>query len=288
MKSKPEWLKIKYDGKKMLEVNNKLRDLHLHSVCEEANCPNRAECFGKKTATFMILGRNCTRNCKFCNVEKENPTPIDPKEPANIAQAVKDMDMKHVVITSVTRDDLDDGGASHFAKVIEEVHAVGQDITVEVLIPDLQGNIDALKEIIAAKPEIINHNLETINKLYETVRPMANYKQSLNLLKNVKSIDSSIGTKSGIMLGLGEEYEEVLKLMKDLVEVKCDILTIGQYLAPSTKHHPVIEYIHPDLFQQYKEDGLKLGFKYVASSPLVRSSYNAYEAMENIKILRGL
>ncbi|MFZ7131461.1 MAG: lipoyl synthase [Eubacteriales bacterium] len=279
---RPDWLKVSINGSKTHEVNETLRTLHLNTVCEEANCPNRIECYGKKTATFMILGKNCTRNCTFCNVDKNVPSQVDSKEPDHIAQAVKSMGMKHVVVTSVTRDDLKDGGAGHFAEVVEAIKRDNQGVTIEVLIPDFRGSENSLRRVAIAQPEIINHNLETINRLYSRVRPMANYNQSLQVLYNTKKINAKIITKSGIMLGLGEEYQEVIQLMEDIRSVDCDILTIGQYLAPSSKHHPVIEYVHPDMFNQYKEEALKLGFKYVASAPLVRSSYNAYEAMEVI------
>ena len=280
---KPEWLKVKSNtGKENIEVMNMLRTLHLHTVCEEAGCPNCGECFGKRTATFMILGNNCTRNCRFCVVTKGIPTPVDAMEPQNIAEAVKKLGLRHVVITSVTRDDLPDGGANHFAEVITAIKTELKDKSpiIEVLIPDLQGDFDALKTIIKAKPDIINHNIETIPRLYSTVRPMAIYERSLELLKRVKETNPEITTKSGIMVGLGESFEEVLLVFKDLLANKCEILTVGQYLAPSKLHHPVIEYVHPQTFDEYKKQGETLGFKYVASGPLVRSSYMAEKAYE--------
>ena len=283
---KPEWLKVKSNtGKENIEVMNMLRTLHLHTVCEEAGCPNCGECFGKRTATFMILGNNCTRNCRFCVVTKGIPTPVDAMEPQNIAEAVKKLGLRHVVITSVTRDDLPDGGATHFSEVITAIKTELQDKSpvIEVLIPDLQGDFDALKTIIKAKPDIINHNIETIPRLYSTVRPMAIYERSLELLKRVKETNPKITTKSGIMVGLGESFEEVLLVFKDLLANKCEILTVGQYLAPSKLHHPVIEYVHPQTFDEYKKQGEAMGFKYVAAGPLVRSSYMADKAYENTK-----
>jgi lipoic acid synthetase len=230
----------------------------------------------------MILGRYCTRNCTFCNVEKNHPEPVNTEEPENIAKAAAEMKLKHVVITSVTRDDLPDGGAGHFAKVIDELKKLNDNITIEVLIPDFKGDEQALFKVIKAKPHIINHNVETVPSLYHEVRPLAVYERSLKLLSNVKKYDNNIYTKSGIMLGLGEKKEQVAEVLKDLRNADCDLLTIGQYLAPSGKHHPVIEYIHPDTFEEYKKMGYDLGFKFVASAPLVRSSYHAAEAFNDL------
>lgn len=273
-KRKPDWLRVKLQGaEKTHHVKEMLNRLSLHTVCQEANCPNLIECFGRKTATFMILGSVCTRNCTFCNVTKGHTQEVDPEEPANVAQAVQELGLKHAVITSVTRDDLPDGGAGHFAKVIKKLRET--EVIVEVLIPDFQGSRDALATVLGAKPHILNHNIETVPRLYPTVRPKANYARSLELLKNSKELDASIFTKSGIMVGLGEQEEEVVAVLRDLRAVGCDLLTIGQYLAPSDKHHEVIEFIHPDLFKRYKDIAYELGFKYVASDPLVRSSYHA-------------
>lgn len=276
---KPDWLKIKLHGGSREEVFRILDRLTLHTVCEEANCPNLGECFSRKTATFMILGKFCTRNCTFCNVQKNNPTPVDPDEPVHVAQAVKDLNLRHVVITSVTRDDLPDGGAGHFAGVIGEIRRLDANVAVEVLIPDFRGDKNALAIVVEARPKIINHNVETVPRLYPEVRPMAVYKRSLELLANVKEMDGGMLTKSGIMVGLGEKEDEVIKLFKDLREVGCDLLTVGQYLAPSKSHHPVVEYVHPDIFEKYKEKALKMGFMHVASAPLVRSSYLADKAL---------
>jgi len=275
---KPEWLRMKIQGGQISsEVNSILEELSLNTVCKEANCPNRMECFNRRTATFMILGSVCTRNCTFCNVTKGEPQTIDIEEPRKVAIAVDKLKLKHAVITSVTRDDLDDGGANQFVEVVKEIRALNKGITVEILIPDFGGDSSSLAKVIAVKPDIINHNVETVPELYPTVRPKAIYKRSLELLSRVKEADPSIFTKSGIMLGLGETEEGVVNVMKDLRSVGCDILTIGQYLAPSIKHHPVIEYVHPDIYAKYKDIGMELGFKYVASSPLVRSSYHADE-----------
>ena len=278
--AKPEWLKVRARStREAAEGREMLKRLSLHTVCEEAGCPNIMECFGRKTATFMILGKTCTRNCTFCSVSKGSVDPVDPMEPAHVAKAVRELGLHHVVITSVTRDDLPDGGADHFARTIREIRALNPSTAIEVLIPDFRGDIGALKLVADAQPQIINHNVETIPRLYPTVRPMAVYGRSLELLKNVKDMDPGRITKSGIMVGLGEREEEVVETMKDLRAVGCDVLTVGQYLAPSKLHHPVVEYVRPEVFDRYKEAGMELGFRYVASSPLVRSSYRAEEAL---------
>lgn len=280
-KRKPNWLRVKLQGaEKTNQVKEMLNRLSLHTVCQEANCPNLIECFARKTATFMILGSVCTRNCTFCNVTKGHTQVVDPQEPAYVAKAVEELGLKHAVITSVTRDDLPDGGAGHFAEVIKKLRPT--EVIVEVLIPDFQGNREALATVLQAKPHILNHNIETVPRLYSNVRPKASYTRSLELLKNSKELDASIFTKSGIMVGLGEQEEEVIAVLRDLRAVDCDILTIGQYLAPSAKHHEVIEYIHPDLFKKYKDIAYEMGFKYVASDPLVRSSYHAADVSEII------
>lgn len=284
MKRKPEWIRAKlYSANRGMEVEKLLKKLNLNTVCTEAKCPNIGECYNRKTATFMILGQVCTRNCKFCNVTKGETQPIDLSEPENIAKAVKELGLRHVVITSVTRDDLSDNGSSHFANVITHIKKLNKDTIVEVLIPDFNGNVDDLKTVIHAKPDIINHNIETVQRLYSTIRPMAKYERSLQLLENVKKYSDGILSKSGIMVGLSEKEDEVIQVMNDLRLVDCDILTIGQYLAPSLKHYPVYEYIEPKIFEKYKSIGLEKGFKYVASGPLVRSSYFADKAFEDIK-----
>lgn len=277
---KPEWLKVKISsGSNREDVEEILKRLSLHTVCEQASCPNIMECFGRRTATFMILGKVCTRNCTFCDVQKGNPGMVDIDEPLHVAQAVRELNLRHVVITSVTRDDLADGGAGHYAAVIEKVRELNPEVVIEVLIPDFEGSYDAFEIVIDAHPDILNHNVETVPRLYPEVRPMAVYRRSLELLQNVKKMSSDIFTKSGIMVGLGEDKQEVLEVFKDLREAGCDFLTVGQYLAPSKGHHPVVEYVHPDVFEMYKEKALELGFRYVASAPLVRSSYQADRAM---------
>jgi lipoic acid synthetase len=279
---KPEWLRIKLDRGKNLDFVKKIfTKLSLNTVCEEANCPNKGECFSKKTATFMILGNQCSRDCRFCNVSHDKMSTVDINEPENVAKAAVELGLNHVVITSVTRDDLPDGGAKHFYNVVRAIKTRNEKIIVELLIPDFQGNKNSLNQVILAKPEIINHNVETVPRLYPEVRPMAIYKRSLELLKSVKELDETIYTKSGIMVGLGEIEEEVIMVLKDLREVGCDFLTIGQYLAPSDSHYPVVEYIHPSVFDKYRTTALEMGFKFVAAAPLVRSSYNAAESFIN-------
>lgn len=307
IKSKPEWLRIPIrGGKNLTTVKQVLKDLHLHTVCTAANCPNRMECFSKRTATFMILGDVCTRNCRFCNVSTGRPLEVEADEPERIARAVLSLGLKHVVITSVTRDDLPDGGAAHFAATVRAVrraqrdvdgpeNSTGlkhttdpdtqahQDLTIELLIPDLQGDIDALKVVLDSRPDILNHNVETVPRLYPEVRPQADYQQSLEVLRHTKELDPSRYTKSGLMVGLGEKPEEIESVMEDLREVGCDFLTIGQYLAPSSSHYPVAEYVHPDQFEEYRRIGYQKGFSFVASAPLVRSSYRAAEMMDHAR-----
>ncbi len=278
---KPEWLKKKIDLKSLTQMQALMRSLSLNTVCESADCPNRGECFKAGTATFMILGDKCTRNCGFCAVAKGRPLPPEPAEPEHVAYAAVKLGLKHVVVTSVTRDDLPDGGASHFAAVITELKARLPGSTVEVLIPDFKGSEEALNTVIGAKPNIINHNLETVPSLYKTVRPQAVYERSLELLKRVKK--SGILVKTGIMAGLGETKEEVLSLIDDIAAIGCDILTIGQYLQPSKAHLPVAEYISPEQFEEYKLAALEKGIRYAASAPLVRSSYSAAEAMKELR-----
>lgn len=273
---KPEWIKIKMQGG---GVSNKVRglteDLSLNTVCNEANCPNRMECYERGTATFMILGRNCTRNCRFCNVTRERPEEVNPKESENLAKAIKRLGLKHAVVTSVTRDDLKDQGANQFRQVVEEVRKLTPDVTIELLIPDMQGREDLIDIIINAEPDILNHNIETVPSLYDQVRPMAIFERSLELLRYVKEAKPHMRTKSGMMLGLGETKEEVIETMEALRRVNCDMLTLGQYLQPSDKHIEVKEYISPDQFKEYEKIGLDMGFVRVASGPLVRSSYYA-------------
>lgn len=271
----PYWINKKFPKIENLyqtKVYNELKNSSLHTVCEEARCPNIKECFAKGTATFLILGKICTRNCTFCAIEKGKPQKIDPKEPKLVANTVKKLGLSYVVITSVTRDDLSDGGGEQFALTIKEIG----NVKCEVLIPLLPD--DGLKKVIAAKPVVINHNIETVPRLYPKVRPKFNYKQSIELLDKIKRLKPDIITKSGIMVGLGETPNEVLAVMKDLINVGVSIFTIGQYLRPSGNHIPVAEYIEPKIFEEYKKIGLNLGFKYIASSPYTRSSYKAEEA----------
>lgn len=275
---KPDWLKVKISNPKNLnQVTSLIQSLNLNTVCHGANCPNRLECFSKKTATFMILGSVCSRHCRFCNIESGQLLPPDLDEPYRVAKAVKELELKHAVITSVTRDDLSDGGAYIFAETIRAIREASPDTIIEVLIPDFKGDFDALKCVMDAKPHVINHNVETVERLYESVRPEADYAQSLELLKRVKEYAPSILSKSGFMLGLGEEQPEVHKLIEDLKAVHTDILTIGQYLPPSSQHAPLIAYITPEAFDAYGQYARAIGIDHVASSPLVRSSYNAHE-----------
>lgn len=259
------------------KTRNLLRRLDLHTVCEGARCPNLWECFAESTATFMILGKICTRNCKFCSVAKGNPLPVDQKEPKRIAQAVKKLGLNHVVITSVTRDDLPDRGASQFFSTITEVRSINPDVIIEVLIPDFAGNRERINQILEARSDIIGHNLETVPSLYRKVRPGASYERSLKLLELVKILQPDIYTKSSLMLGLGEEKQEILRVMEDLRRIDCDILTMGQYLQPSSSHLEVRRFIPPGEFEEYKKIAEKMGFLFVASGPFVRSSYRASE-----------
>ena len=278
--AKPEWLKVRVRStREAAEVKEMLKRLSLHTVCEEAACPNIMECFGRRTAALMILGRVCTRNCTFCNVTKGTADPVDPLEPQNAAEAAADLNLKHVVITSVTRDDLPDGGAAQFAACIREIKRRSPQMTVEVLIPDLQGNKEALSIVLDACPDILNHNIETVPRLYPQVRPMARYARSLALLSRAKAINPAVITKSGIMLGLGEMRDEVLSALQDLRSAGCEVLTIGQYLAPTSAHYPVVEYVPPEEFDFLRQQGEAMGFRYVASAPLVRSSYLADQAL---------
>jgi lipoic acid synthetase len=238
------------------------------------------ECFASRTATFMVLGSVCTRNCRFCNVSPGTPEPVDAEEPVRLARAARELGLRHVVVTSVTRDDLPDGGAGHFAAVIRELRTRLPEASIEVLIPDFQGDPDALATVIEAGPEVINHNVETVPRLYSRVRPQADYRRSLELLKRAADCGRPMAVKTGLMLGLGETREEVLELFDDLRRAGCDFLTIGQYLAPSSEHYPVAEYVKPEVFDDYRKEAEKRGFRHVASAPFVRSSYKAAEALE--------
>jgi len=281
---KPSWIKVKGPSEECLMGMKRLLDsFHLHTVCESATCPNVGTCFAKGTATFMILGDYCTRDCGFCSVKHGTPLPVDPEEPLHVAQAAKVLNLKHVVITSVTRDDLADGGAQQFADTLRQINALLPEATTDLLIPDVRGVKENLKIVVEAKPDILAHNLETVPRLYKTARQYSNYQTSLNILQWAKECNPDIYTKSGIMVGVGETREEVLHTMEDLRSVSCDFLTIGQYLRPTPQNVEVVEYIHPDTFAQYKDEGEKLGFRYVASAPFVRSSFHAEEALESIR-----
>jgi lipoic acid synthetase len=281
MKSKfPEWLKRRLPAQdKWMQVEEVLKDLNLNTVCQSAKCPNQGECFVNNTATFMILGKNCTRNCHFCAVNSSRPEKVDPQEPINVAEAVKKLNLRYVVITSVTRDDLKEGGVNQFIEVVKEINMISAEIKIELLTPDFQGEIEILKKLAAADFEVFNHNIETVPRLYGSVRPEADYKQSLFVLDKMKFLKAELYTKSGIMVGLGEKKEEVIEVMKDLRKKDVDILTIGQYLSPSKLHLEVKEFITPELFAEYKTIGESLGFKSVVSEPFARSSYHAAESL---------
>lgn len=280
---KPEWLKIKIDtGENFKEIKHMMRSKTLHTVCEEARCPNIHECWANRTATFMILGDICTRACRFCAVKTGLPTELDLQEPERVAEAAEQMNLQHCVITSVARDDLQDGGASIFAESIRAVRSRLPLCSVEVLIPDFMGNEDALRTVLEAKPNILNHNIETVERLSDTVRAKAKYDRSLALLARSKQIAPKIPTKSSIMIGVGEQWDEILQTMDDLRAVDCDIMTIGQYLQPSFKHLEVIKYYTPQEFNELREEGLKRGFRHVESGPLVRSSYHAHKQVQSV------
>ena len=276
---KPQWLrkKIRLSSHKAME--NLLDEGRLHTVCEEAMCPNISECYRHKQASFMILGNICTRACSFCAVSKGAPLALDSDEPRNVAEAVRELGLKHVVITSSTRDDLLDGGAEHFCRTVAEIKKIADRIVVELLIPDMKADIAALSKIAKSGAQIIGHNLETVPRLYH-VRKGAEYERSLQVLKSLSEINPNISTKSGIMLGLGEDDDEVMRLMQDLLDVGCTYLSIGQYLSPSQKHAPVIEYVKPEKFEFFRKFGLEMGFRYIKSSPYTRSSYMAHEYLE--------
>jgi len=281
---KPSWIRASLpSGGKAEATRRILRGWGLHTVCEEARCPNAGECFSKGTATFMILGDICTRNCTFCAVTKGRPLPPDEGEPKRVAEAVKNFRLKYVVVTSVTRDDLEDGGAGIFEETIRELKKVEGVMGIEVLIPDFKGNEDALKKVVFAHPTVINHNLETVKRLYPKVRPLADYDRSLTLLRKVKELNPNIITKSGIMVGLGEDKDEVIRLMRDLKEVGCDIITIGQYLQPTKDNLPVERFVTPDEFKEYEAIAYSLGFKLAFCAPLVRSSYKAEEVLNLLR-----
>jgi lipoic acid synthetase len=275
-KRRPPWLRVRApQGEDYHWLKQLMRAKELHTVCEEAHCPNIGECWGHRTATFLILGDTCTRNCRFCNVQTGRPGPLDPDEPEHVAQAAQAMGLKHAVVTSVDRDDLPDGGASVFAAIIRRIRALQPGCTVEVLIPDFRGEIEPLKTVMDARPDILNHNVETVPRLFRTVQPQCRYEWSLDVLHNAKALWPEAITKSGLMVGLGETTDEVLAVMHDLRERDVDILTVGQYLQPTKQHAPIARYYTPEEFEAFRERGYEMGFRWVESDALVRSSYNA-------------
>ncbi|GIX17192.1 MAG: lipoyl synthase [Rhodothalassiaceae bacterium] len=285
---KPPWIRVKAPtSPAYAETRRLMRRLNLHTVCEEAACPNIGECWAGRHATVMILGEICTRACAFCNVRTGMPGPVDPLEPVHVAEAAAELGLKHIVITSVDRDDLPDGGARQFVRVIEELRARTPETTIEVLTPDFRNKPGALEMVVAARPDVFNHNLETVPRLYPTIRPGARYFHSLRLLARVKELDPAIFTKSGIMVGLGEERQEVLQVMDDMRAADVDFLTIGQYLQPTPRHAPVARYVTPDEFRSYEQIARAKGFLMVSASPLTRSSYHAGEDFARLKAARA-
>jgi lipoic acid synthetase len=276
---KPDWLKRRLPAG---ETFNQIREIieagRLHTVCQEAKCPNIWECYSHRTATFLIMGERCTRNCRFCAVTSDAPEPLDPQEPARVAEAVERMGLKYVVVTSVTRDDLPDGGAAHFAATIEAIRRRLPQVEIEVLIPDFEGDRVSLETVLRARPDVLNHNIETVPRLYPLVRPQADYRRSLELLRRAAEFAPAIPTKSGLMLGLGEQPEEIRQTLEDLRDAGCRILTLGQYLQPSPGHMSVAAYVPPEEFEALRKTSLAMGFSEVASAPFVRSSYHAKES----------
>jgi lipoic acid synthetase len=280
MRRHPDWLKVKIGGgKDYAKIKSMLRDAKLHTICEEARCPNIAECFGRGTAVFLILGNICTRNCKYCNVTHGVPLSLNSNEPKDVAEGVKELGLKYAVITSVTRDDLEDGGASVFYNTVKEIKKLNDSCKIEVLIPDFRGDEEALKKVAGSKPDVVNHNIEVVEELFPEIRPEGNYKVSLEVLKNIKKIDKKVRLKSGFMVGLGENKDQIIKTMKDLRNSDVDFLTIGQYLQPTRNHAEIKKYYTPKEFDEFKKTATDLGFKHVESGPLVRSSYHAEEAI---------
>jgi len=277
----PDWIKVKAPGNpNYLRLKRILREKNLHTVCEEARCPNIGECWGNKTATFLILGDTCTRGCRFCAIDKGRPLALDPEEPRNVALVVKDLGLDHIVVTSVNRDDLPDGGAAHFARTVFWIKSLNPGIRVELLIPDFEGNLQALATVVNAGIEILNHNIETVPRLYGKVRPGHTYECSLNILQEAKKLRRDVLTKSGFMVGVGEQYDEIMSTLSDLRSHSVDIVTIGQYLQPSVRQLKVERYVTPEEFRQFKSEAEKLGFRHVESGPLVRSSYHAWSHVD--------
>jgi lipoyl synthase len=276
---KPEWLKRRLPtGETFNQVREIIAAGRLHTVCQEAKCPNIWECYSHRTATFLIMGERCTRNCRFCAVSSGTPEPLDPQEPTHVAEAVERMQLKYVVITSVTRDDLPDGGAAHFATTLQAIRQRIPQAEIEVLIPDFQGDRTSLERVLSARPDVLNHNIETVPRLYPKVRPQADYRRSLDIVRHAAEFAPAIPTKSGLMLGLGEQSDEIQQTLEDLRQAGCRILTLGQYLQPSPQNLPVETYVTPDEFETWRKAALKLGFSEVASAPFVRSSYHAKES----------
>jgi len=281
---KPDWIRVRaaLPSSRFYEIKQILREHKLHTVCEEASCPNIGECFGKGTATFMIMGDKCTRRCPFCDVGHGRPDPLDPEEPVNLARTIAALKLKYVVITSVDRDDLRDGGAGHFVECIRQIRELSPETRIEVLVPDFRGRDDRALEILkAAPPDVMNHNLETAPRLYKQARPGSDYQFSLNLLKKFKAMHPDVPTKSGIMVGLGETDEEILQVMADMRAHDIDMITIGQYLAPSGHHLPVARYVHPDTFKMFEDKAIEMGFSHAAVGAMVRSSYHADKQAEH-------
>ncbi len=281
---KPDWIRVKISNSSIYNETKKIvKSNNLHTVCEEAGCPNISECWSKRHATFMIMGDTCTRACAFCNVKTGLPNALDRKEPLRIAKATRDLNLKHVVITSVDRDDLEDGGAEHFAQTILEIKTLNPNTSIEILTPDFLRKGDVYKKIILTKPDVFNHNIETVPSNYTKVRPGSRYFQSINLLKEVKDCDDKIFTKSGLMLGLGESEDELYQVMDDLRCAKVDFLTLGQYLQPTDRHYPIKKFIPPEDFEKYKKIAYSKGFLLVSSSPMTRSSYHADDDFQKLK-----
>lgn len=284
---RPEWIKVRAPGGEKYDfLKDLMRSKQLHTVCEEAHCPNIGECWGAGTATFLILGDICTRSCGFCDIKTGRPLALDWAEPIRVAEAVKAMNLQHVVITSVNRDEREDGGAPIFAQCIRRVREVQPGCSIEVLIPDFKGSRANLQIVMAARPEILNHNVETVARLFKKVQPQDKYEWAMATLRNAKEIDAEVLTKSGIMLGLGETWDEILAVMQDVVDCGVDILTIGQYLQPSRKHLPIERYYHPDEFEQLRQLGYEMGFRWVESGPLVRSSYRAAQQVAKLSTMK--
>lgn len=280
---KPDWLKVRFPaGSNYARIDRLHREQGLHSVCRSAACPNQGECWEQGTATFMILGNHCTRDCRFCNISHATPLAVDPQEADKVARAISELQLNHAVITAVTRDDLADGGAAQFADVTRAIHSLRPDCRVELLVPDLQGNRAALEQILTASPDVFGHNLETVPRLYPLARAGADYQRSLRLLAAAAQTAPEIPTKSGLMLGMGETTEEILTAMQDLQKAGCGMLTLGQYLQPTRHHLPVVRYVEPPEFAKLRDAGLQLGFAHVEAGPLVRSSYHAAEQFEGV------